>query len=234
MTAFGKSQEKLLNRQKESIQEEAQKAGASVEEVMEFHTEDASRGKLLGDTLKSAIGGRLRADAIQVFKLRTRDLAHVYIQPYASLTTLPGEHHVRLRGCLKNPVALRKGFFGGLKWLAGEDRELSKQLAKERALKKAAKKLKWEWPVGAAVVKFDWLVQAKATDHAATHLVMRAGRYGGFTAYKVGLVQFVRLCEVMAPLLQEASGGFEQGFLSEPCYTSFFLEASGETVTKGL
>ncbi|NMB73940.1 MAG: hypothetical protein GYA21_02285 [Myxococcales bacterium] len=233
MGLFGKGQEKMLARQKESILDEAQKAGVTVEDVFEIHPDDASRGKLIGDTLKSLLGGRLRADAILVFKLRTGELTRAYFQPFATITALPGEHHALLRGCLKNPVALQRGFFGGLKWFAGEDRELSKRLAKERDLKKAAKKLKWEWPVGASVAKLDWTVQAKASGQGNTHLVLKAGRYGGFTAYKVGLAQFGRLCETMLPLLQEASGGFEQNFIFEPAYAGLFLKLPGKNGALG-
>lgn len=223
---FQKAIEKAHEGQKKALIEEATSSGATVAQVVEFGGDDSAAPAVVGGALKSLFGGKVDSDFAQVFQLTTGGLEHLYIQPYEGVMAVPGEHHARIPGALPRPVVFAKALFGGGKWKTGEDKDLAKRLAGHPPLKSMTKALKWTWAAGTTEIKLPWTVQIRPLQDGSSHIVMKAGRYGGFTTYKVGFWVFVQLCEQLKGVLaQGAQPVSEQDFIEGaqfgPVFTQF-------------
>ncbi len=195
MGMFQKGLDKAHARQKKSVIEEAGKAGATVVDVVEMGNEETSAAEsAIGSTLKSLFGGKVSRDYVQLFRLTTAGINHIYVQPYDGISPVPGEHHAQIAGSWRSPLILEKRLLGGGKWKA-DDTELAAELSKDKSLKRVTSQLKWEWATGTTKIKLPWAVQIRAVPNGSSHLVMKAGRYGGFTSYKVGVQAFAALCQ---------------------------------------
>jgi hypothetical protein len=219
MGLFDKGKDKSLTRQKQSVLEEAAEAGSTVVQVIEHA--DENQASVAGGVLKAFVGGSLRTDAFQAFCLQTGDMAHLYVQPYSGMNPLPGEHHALLDGTLPRTLILKKGIFGG-KWEAGGDKAYAKEFGKQADIKKVTSDTKWEWAVGTGKVELDWTVQTSTLPGGKTHLVLKAGRYGGFTTYKVGMKHFLWLCSAMRAKLQAQPDAPAQSFVYAPAWGELF------------
>ncbi len=84
MGFLDKGVDKARARQKASILEEAAAAGSQVVEVA--NSEDGSTAaSVVGGILTSLVGGTVEHDSFQIFVLKTKDLSHIYVQPYDGL-----------------------------------------------------------------------------------------------------------------------------------------------------
>lgn len=95
-------------------------------------------------------------------------------------------------------------------WKSLSDQEFEKSFNNHQSVKPVTKRIEWSWKSGFTSIDFKWTVQIRPVDEKSMHLVMKAGRYGGFTSYKVGLDVFVLLCDA----------------ITKPMYTYQFRQAS--------
>ncbi len=222
MGFFDKGADKARARQKDSVLEEAAAAGSQLVEIVDS-SEQASAGSIVGSILKSYVGGRVKHDTFQVFVFRNKELTHLYVQPWEGLVPQPGEHHVRLEGTLPSPAVLRKKFLGRLKWeTEGANDALLTQLHQNAGLGSAVKALKWDWKAGLTEIELSWAVQVRSLGGGQSHLVMQAGRYGGFTSYKVGFAPFIRLVSAVRSTLGPTADLATQQFVEPSVYASVF------------
>jgi hypothetical protein len=219
-----------MSRQGQGVVSEAQEAGAQVI-AAEVITTDRSgtMGARVGGALKATVGGKLRPDRHEVFVFDTQGARHLYVQPIAGVTALPGEHHAWLFGSLRSPVAYVPGMLGA-KWTSPADPELVSWLNKSQGqLKSVVRGTKLKWKVGMGEIELPWGIQLRSLGDGRSHLAMNAGRYGGFTTVRVGIGHFVKVAHAMSQVL--AQGVFpEQEFLHEPAYTELFRQAILEAV----
>jgi hypothetical protein len=217
---IGGGVERARARRREAIVEEATRAGSRVVEIVDAGSAP-SEGSVVANSLKAFVGGSVRASDPQVFILEKRGLVHAYAQPYTGMQALPGEHHVLLDGGLAKPVVLRKGLLGGISWEGG--------LAGDHPLNsadtmRALKALKWKWTAGLTEIELEWAVQVRPAGTKRVHLVMQAGRYGGFTTYGVGMKELLTLALHVTEALRAETAGLDQEFL-EPCGFADVVEA---------
>lgn len=210
---------KLYDRQTHSVQQEAEKAGVQVTSL-DFLGDDGDMKDKIKATLAAAIGGRLKSNIVQIFKLTGASGPYTYVQPYQSFVTMPGEYHAIVQAGLEASAILRKGFL--FKNWESKDQDLAGRLNANPALKKALRKLKWSWPIGRGIIKFKWALQVRPLPNGKVHVVMKAGRYGGLTAYKVGVGVFEN---VLMELKQALTGshGPESPFVAAPAFDQLFL-----------
>lgn len=222
MGVFERSLDKARALQKQCILDEAGRAGSVVGEVQE-HDDGRPGGSTVLRNLPAALGeGGQRVDALQIFRLVTGSTQHLYLQPYAGTNPLPGEHHARLEGTLASAAILRKRIFGVGKWDAGDDRVTARMLAGAAPLGKVIGKLSWNWKTDTVKIGLSWLVQLRPLAGGGTHLVMRAGRYGGPDTCRVGLPQFVLLSRRLAHLLVPGGAAADAAFLEPPAFGELF------------
>lgn len=222
MGVFEQGTDRARARQKQDVLDEAGLAGSLVTGVHEYATGGPRADPEVCDLLASAAEEQGQTDALQLFQLSTGVLQHLYVQPYAGLDPLPGEHHARLEGTLASPAILRKRRFGSGRWDAGDDRTIARMLAGSGPLGKVIDKLRWDWKTGATKIGLPWLVQLRPLAGGGTHLVMRAGRYGGAGSCRVGLPQFVLLCKRISPLLAAGGAAADAAFLQAPAFAALF------------
>lgn len=192
-------------RQKESLVGEAQKAGSQVVDVIEIGDDAQASRAALGATLKVFVGGSLRNDGAQIVLMNAAGWPHVYVQPYAGMNALPGEHHAVLSGSLPSPALLRasQGMFSGRpQWESPADPRLAAAMNVDAAIGGLVKRMVWDWKVGLGAFELDYTLQLRSVGDGATHLMMRAGRYGGFTTYEVGIAVFLAACRTLHGWLQ--------------------------------
>jgi hypothetical protein len=196
MGFFDSGARKARERQLESLRKEAAAAGSTITSV----TEDVTEKSGAGGTLVSMFGGTHDITAIQLIELTTRGIPHVYVQPYNGVAALPGEHHVTLPGSVPAPAVLHaKKLFRGPKW-ESPDEGFAEQLS--RAF--AGLDFAWEWKSGFTVIELAWALQLRASTPSTTEVVLRAGRYGGFTTYEVGFSTFARVLGTSMKLVSPA------------------------------
>ncbi len=80
--------------------------------------------------------------------------------------------------------------------------------------------------MGAGKIEIEWGAQLRSVGDGRTHLTMKAGRYGGFTTYHVGMEQWTRLMLAMIASLPDQAHP-AQRFEYEPDYASAFLVLAG-------
>lgn len=211
-------------RQKQALINEAQAAGSRVIGAWDVGGPEESAAGAVGGALKQLFGGRMKADGLQVLLFDTQGFRHAYLQPYDGMHPFPGEHHAILNGCLPSPATLRAaGILGwGTKWDTGQMAGLAKSLNEDPGLTKAVAGVEWEWKTGMVKIDLEWTVQLRSLGDASSHLVLQAGRYGGFTTYEVGFKNFLELSSALYAFLADAPIG-EQAFLA-PCAFSFAID----------
>lgn len=190
---------KARTRQRDSLVEEAAKVGSQVVEVADS-VDASTAGSILGGTLKSLVGGRVKTDFHQALLLRTGATAHLYVQPYQGVQAMPGEHHIVLGGTLPVAAILRRKAFGRTQWEGGHG---DHAFNRNQAIAAATQGLVWTWKAGFTEIELPWTAQIRPLAGGRAHLVVAAGRYGGFTTYHVGFGPFLRLAgAVQAALVQ--------------------------------
>jgi hypothetical protein len=217
MNQLNKKLQSAYQRQKGSIINESKNADTTLLEVLEYSPEAANATSAISSSLKSIFGGKLEVDNIQLYRLRKDGFEHFYIQPFSGLNPIPGEHHAILGGNFTHPIALTRTMFGGGKWDT-EDKELEGLLKRDRALKKITDEVKWDWAIGFGTVKLDWTVQMCPMDDGTSHLIVKAGRYGGITTFHVGFELFLILAQHFTNMLPSETLSEKQAFLIEPQY----------------
>jgi hypothetical protein len=205
MGLFDQGIVKAYENQKKGMLKEAEKAGAAVVGFTQFPEEgdagEGATGRSLKSAAKSIFGGKMATDAFQILELETAGVRHVFVQPYSGIHALPGEHHVALPGSVPAPVILAKGgLFGGKKW-RGPDEAVARRFNECGPLKKVVKKCKWDWYVGTAKIDLDWTVQIRSLGDGHVHVVLKNGRYGGFTTYGVGFAHLIAIGAVLPQVL---------------------------------
>ncbi len=212
MGLFDSGVRKGRERQKNGVLAEAQKSGSQVVDVLEL-SDEVEASQVLGGSLKMLFGGDLSSDGVQIFHLQRGGWSHVYVQPYDGMYPLPGEHHAVLTGSLPAPAVLEApgGLFrGGARWESPAEPRLAESLNTNAALQAQVKGLPWEWGMGTGVIKLKWALQFRSLGDGATHLVMRAGRFGGVTTYGVGVAMFVALSGTLHAWMQSALNAPQQ------------------------
>lgn len=206
-------------RQRDALVAEASKAGSVVTDVVEVGATDGAR--VLSNTWSSLFGGSHAVDAAQILSLRTGASLQHYVQPYAGLQAMPGEHHVLLAGALPAPASLVRS--GGAGRWTSPDPGLAGYLEQNLAVRAAVASVVWDWRAGFGEILLPWTVQLRSNGDGRTHLVVAAGRYGGFTTYDVGFGVFAGVARALQAVL--GPGTPPQSFL-EPCAWADLL-ASG-------
>ena len=218
--------QKQLDRWATAISKEAAGAGFIVGEVKTAHTDYQS-------TMASRAGamftGKLALTSLQSFELQGPSGQHVYLQPWSELGPTPGEYHGNIQGSLAAPVTVVPSWWAkrsalqlytllvmfslGLVLLLGlrrpkirsADPDTADRLKRDPKVRAALKALTNEWPVGTGRVSLDWLVQMRSNGDGTSSVTMAAGRYGGFTAYKVGMPAYQRLVGALAEVVEQTS-----------------------------
>jgi hypothetical protein len=186
-------------RQRRSILEEAERAGAALVELAD--TDDATNGAgPLGKAIATLVGDRIKHDAVQAFLLRSEPWLHLYVQPYGGLRALPGEHHVLVAGTLEGPVILRRRLLGRLAWESRSERA-HRRLEESTAVRTEARRLEWSWQTGLDEIRLEWTAQLAPAGGGFSHLVVQAGRYGGTGVCRVGIAQVLALAGSLARAL---------------------------------
>lgn len=226
MGILEKNAEKAHDRQKQSLIAEAAKAGCEVRSVDEAGV-GGGAGVLEG-ALKSIVGGRMNIDHVQTLTLETNGRTHLYFQPYAGVAAMPGEHYAIVDGALPVAVAFENGIFSN-GWSSPDDKAVAKALNGNGALKKVAKKSKFEWAVGMTKIELEWAAQIVGLGDGRSELVLQTGRYGGFTTYEVGFKHFVALWDAVAGALDTGSAA-KHAPIHPPAYDLLFRQLLlGET-----
>ncbi len=198
MGILEKNAGKAHDRQRESLEKEAAEAGAR---LVAFEEAGVGGGAgVLSGALKSIVGGRMNVDHVQTFTFETNGRTHLFFQPYAGVAAMPGEHYVILDGALSAAVAFQQNIFSK-GWASPADKAVAKALDGNGALKKVAKKSKFEWALGMGKIELEWAIQIASLGDGRSVLVLQTGRYGGLTTYKVGFAHFVALVEAAAAAL---------------------------------
>jgi hypothetical protein len=216
---------KAYANQKKGILKEAEKAGCQVvsfSQQPEDGPPEGAAGRAVANLAKSLFGGNLETDAIQVVACETGGLRHVFVQPYAGMTPLPGEHHAVLPGSVAAPAILQRGgLLSGVKWRS-EGEEVARSFQGNGALKKVVKKCKWDWYVGSAKITLDWALQVRSLGDGRVHLAFQNGRYGGFTTYGVGFAQLLAVAGALGAVLGGPPAP-EQPFSRPPAFAGLAL-----------
>lgn len=219
MGLFSGRGEAAHRRQREALVAEAAKAGSTVTDVVEVGATDTTR--VLSNTWSSLFGGTHVIDAVQVLSLRTGASVQHYVQPYAGIQAMPGEHHVLLAGALPAPACLQR--VGGAGRWTSPDPGLAGYLEQNLAVRAAVRDVAWDWKAGFGVIELPWTVQVRSNGDGRTHLVVAAGRYGGFTTYDVGFGPFGAIARTLQGILGPATA--PQSFLAPSAWAD--LLASG-------
>jgi hypothetical protein len=200
---------KSRKHQHDAILEEASKSGIRVVDVSVIG--DPSVAGLAGSMIKAFLGGKVDVDDAQVFTLQSQGISHVYIQPYEGLSVVPGYHEATVNGSVATAATFTAKSFGRHRWLDSDGRQAD-VFNHNLALKRAVKSLKWKWQIGTSVIELPWTLRLTPTAEGTTHIVMRAGRYGGVTSYKIGMSVFLEVIHAVfaviaedAPFLHESS-----------------------------
>jgi hypothetical protein len=186
-----KGAEKARNKQRDAIIEEASKAGARVVDIS--IAGDAPTGSsVAGSMAKVFFGGKVSIDDAQVFTFDSQGFPHVYIQPYDGMMAMPGFHHASVPGVLPAEAILTAKSFNRISWIDTQEDDID-GLNSNPVLGMATKTLEWKWKAGTAEIKLKWAVKLAPGNPGAIDITMRAGRYGGFTTYGVGVGVFLNL-----------------------------------------
>lgn len=223
---------KAVEAQNSKILEEAALAKLSLEEsdFIELEAETDSIKSKLKKAVPAFIGGKFKYTGYQSFVFKddqNADYKHCYFQPYSHVYVLPGEHHAVIDGSFDTTISLVASRWSKRSWMRiyamlltltlglgllflrrgpkiqCSDKELQKRLKKDRNFKRLFTDLKVNWPIGMSVIELDWLVQIKPLGNGKSHVVLKTGRYGGLTTYKVGVSRFKRLCRQLNNYQQE-------------------------------
>lgn len=220
------ARKKAFARQIESIKEEAQKAGfhlVKAETLMDKMDEQNAVKATTFSALKMlATGGKLEVEALQYYAFEKEEVKTAYFQPYNGTMPIPGQHHAVIDGGLACSLMVKKSFFGS-KWI-GESQELATRFTKTPELKKVTKKLKWKWAIGTGIINLDWTLQIRPLGDGKMHVVLDAGRYGGFTTYKVGFEVFWMCLQALKHANQGTAGSNEKPFMEAATYTDLFFQ----------
>ena len=192
--------------QKISIVNEAAAAAGRVIDVLDF---DGSRGNLaeLGSALSTVlVGGAVATSGLQAYRLETKGVAHVYVQPYAALAPLPGEHHAVFPGSLGGAASLMPTTFGR-RWVdAGTG--LAGRLSCAPGLSAALDGVDWHWRMPGGEVRQEWLVAIRPHAGGGTHVAM-AGLGSGIAADEGGTRAGFRVFSALCRALTEVLGPFQ-------------------------
>ncbi|TAL30147.1 MAG: hypothetical protein EPN93_20195 [Spirochaetes bacterium] len=190
--------EKAVARQKKSIESEADAAGCAVLDVVDLSANGNGTGGVVTGILKDIFGGKSAVDSVYLFRMKRNRSEFWYFQPFDGLSPLPGEFHEILDVVIPGPAVLREiGIFSKRKWTMANESEFEKLLNTRDLMKSAAKQIEWSWKSGFTSIDLKWTVQLRPVDGTRTHLVMKTGRYGGFTSYNVGFAVYLSLGEAI-------------------------------------
>jgi len=214
--------EKAVNRQKSSIESEAKAAGCIITDVIDLTVNESSPGRVVTGILKDIVGGKSGISFIQLFRMKKNNSEFCYFQPFEGLSALPGEYHSIIDGAIPDSIILKEtGIFAGRKWHTLHDREFEKLFNSQKSI---SKRIEWSWKSGFTSIDFKWAVQIKPVDEKSMHLVMRAGRYGGFTAYKIGLDVFLSLREAIKNTTASEKFNQPSGFIEPVSFENIFAK----------
>ena len=145
-----------------------------------------------------------RLDGMELFLFETGPARHLYVQPYADGTPVPGEHHAWVHGGWPSPAALEASIMRG-RWTAPASDELTRWMHHSSPpLARVARDTSFRWAFGVHRIELDWAVQVASLGDGRSHLVMRAGRYGGGATVLVGFAHFLSVAEAVAMSLGES------------------------------
>jgi hypothetical protein len=197
--------QKARVRQRDGILEEAAKAGARVLDIAEMGS-GASGSSVAGSMGKVFFGGKVSIDDAQVFTFDSQGFPHVYIQPYDGLNPVPGFHHATLAGNVGQSATLTAKAFGRKRWL-DDNGESIESLNDNPILSMVGKTLEWKWKAGTTEIELPWTVKLSPAENGVTELTLRAGRYGGFTTFGVGIGVFLGLSRSVHTMLASSTAG---------------------------
>jgi hypothetical protein len=203
MGRFIKGIEKLLEAQKKSIEEEAERSGVEIVSFEEVVPSGDKTSGALKSTLKLLFGGKAKTTVFQTYQLKRGDLTATLYQPYEGLSTLAGEFHALIDSTFDSPFSLVKGSLFGVKWIS--ENNFEDLLKSDKNLMKAAKSLKWVWAAGFTKITHKWAVQITNVGNSHSHVVHQGARYGGFTTYHVGINQYFNFLEALTQSPRKSS-----------------------------
>ncbi len=192
MGLMEKGIEKARVRQRDAVIEEGGRSGSRVVNMVVVG-DDPSAAGVLGAMAKSFVGGKMSVDDAQIFSFETQGFAHTFVQPYDGMNALPGLHRATLPGSISYPAILKAKSFGRSIWVGTDEQEID-VLGAHPMLGVATSKLEWKWKAGTTEISLPWTVQMRPAMTGTTEVVLRSGRYGGFTTYGVGIAAFLMLC----------------------------------------
>lgn len=207
MSIINAGLQKGYQRQKKSLMEQIENAGIKLLNFNEIDSEQSKASSAVTSTLKSIVGGKLQPDYWQIFTLEQGGRKQVYVQPYSGSTILPGEHHLYINGSIDYPIVLEDtAIFGGPVW-SSSNSEFAKKLNKtEKNLKKAVKKIEFEWKIGTGRIELDWAIQVFSMGNGTSKIVMKTGRYGGITSYEVGFNELNKVVDALSSIVKDLPG----------------------------
>lgn len=245
MTLLKKALNKSFENQRNSIVGEINQAGLALEDCIELREEDTESlsGLYKGSAKALTFGGNLEINAHQIYITSSKLGKQVYIQPYAGIAALPGEHHAIIAGNFNAPFAITPSLFGKSSMLplysmlivstmglvrllklrspkiVSPCEELLTTLDMDKNFMQALNGIKFEWGVGASIIRHQWGVQVKPLGNGYSHVVLKSGRYGGLLAPIVGVQKFAQLCKAISICSTDASVE-AQDFIYDPTYQS--------------
>jgi len=234
---------KAMDNQSNAIQEEAKAAGCTIQDIETIESEEnTSASNVMGSAIKSVFGGSLQPTAHQFYLCSSSFGEHLYVQPYATASVLPGEHHAFIEGSYNATFYVQESFwtkkdnlalyfllimctFGLILLLklhkakiVSDDKAFAKKLSKNETLLKAFKGLKYEWGIGTTKIEHKWSIQVRSLGNGFSHVILQSGRYGGITTYKVGMKKFVQVCKTLTDAMPKKHAP-QNYFLMRPTYS---------------
>ena len=235
------SVEQQMDHQFTAIHREARRAGLEVIEREEVLSREAST---TGGRVGSMVTGQLKLLGLQSVVLRGPHGESRLRLPYTNLGLAAPEYQAQLSGSLPASVRVVPSRFAtsrqgvqllavltvlllGLPWLLGwgrpsltsPDPAVSQRLRRDRALRRALRRLKPRWRMGARVQAHEWLVQVRPLGDGRSDVVMAVGFYWGTRALNVGVSAFSELCAALSGVLEPTEHP-ARPFLDAPRYAA--------------
>lgn len=180
------------------------------------------RNTALSGAMTALFGGSFSIDAFSCFHFQTAGIPYLFVQPFAGVYSMPGEHHVWLQGTLRAPTNWESGIFND-RWKS-VDPPSAFALEQNRMLTGNLKGIRWEWKIGRGEIEYAWFLQTRPFRGGLTHLAMKATgeKIGLSLMHRTGAVRLVQIAAQLQPSLAHVPGYGEMPFMVESKYGDLF------------